>query len=743
RQLRLFIDGKERAVATLDEPLEWGKRFFVGDPLADDANAVVTLSDFQVVESEPNPAAFLAALKASATPTLPFAGPPSPWYAEGEPSIALEALDPDVVLSPWEPVTWNDGKAGVWGRSYDFGSTGGLVAGITAMEKALLGAGGIQLLVGSPEARKSVELTPASVVSQHTGQVILKKEGQLDKTRVTSTARLEYDGMVWIELEIDELPRDGELLLSIPIQPEFAQYYHYIGAPHRYESQNLRRNSYSGALPEKEPLTLPFKTAVWIGNTHAGLMWFTESDENWWPLDREDCLVFRRQPDGSGVLDVRLIAKPLPDNAPGKLTYRFGLMATPVKPMPERWRSWTISAQYSIFQGEDRGSHVIYWPDQWRSIYLDPEPSRARNIERTRNAVRTDRKAGKKIIPYWTRIHAPISDGKTLNPDGKAMREAFSVAPDRPPGSTNEMIRVAATSGWSDYLVWAYDRWNTHLGEVDGWYLDETQPIPNLRKESGGGYETWDGKRRPTFEFLASRDLLKRISWLTEKKWGRQPQSIIHNSATYAMPYMSFFQTFLVGEQFNSGYFHPNPEVLPPADDQEYFYSYVLPMDRLIVEGFWRQWGVPIAWLGQLKNQKHLLKNTATARDFLSRVLQVDALYWPLFIHVDPIRDFHRIAKAYGIADSDTSFTPYWENRKILSNHPEIVCGYYENQKGWLVICSNLSREPQVAQLDLTALPESIAVHLKEQETDLALATDRSVEVKIPRNDYVLLQIAR
>lgn len=737
----LFLNGKEMAAVDLPDGIQWGDEIVLGSADAD-AGSAVTLSSFRVVQGGQN-SAEVAKTLAELVPSLPPAGVVSPWYAEGQPRLALEALEPDTVLSPWEPVQWkaegkgNAATAEVWGRTYQFSGGEALVSQVTALGKPLLSGAGIQILAnGQPIA---FEETP-QVVAQHKGQVLLKRTAK--GRHLEATVRVEYDGMVWIEMEVEPASRNETLALTIPMAPEFARYYHYIGAPHRYESQNLRRNSYSGELPASGPMALPFKTNVWLGNTQAGLSWFTESDEGWWPYDRAESIVFERNADGSGQLKLNLITEALPAAAPAKVTFRFGLMATPVKPMPKGWRGWSLSAQYDSLQGERRGTHLIYWPDEWRSIFLDPEPTRARNPERTRNKVKADREAGRRIIPYWSRIHVPVTDGKVVNPDIDAMRKAFSVEPDRPAGSTNDMIRVSASSAWSDYLVWAYNRWNDHLGAVDGWYLDETQPIPNTREASGGGYDGWDGKRRPTFEFLATRDLMKRVVYLTEQ-WGRTPQFVIHNSSTYAMPYMSFYQTFLVGEQFNSGYFHPNPEVLPPEHDKTYFYSYVLPMDRLIVEGFWRQWGMPITWMGQLKNQKELMDNRATARDFLSRVLQMDALYWPLFIHNRGIYDFHKAGQAFGIAGDDVTFTPYWENTTIAGSNAEVVCGYYENSRGWLLVCSNLSRSPQETTLDLSQLGALTSLLNAENNQPLEASDGKKLVIKLARNDYTLIQINR
>jgi len=415
-------------------------------------------------------------------------------------------------------------------------------------------------------------------------------------------------------------------------------------------------------------------------------------------------------------------------------------MATPVKPLPAGWRDWTFTAQYDGYRGDSRGSHLIYWPDQWRFMSLDPEPHRAVNVERTRRRVSTDHAAGRRIIPYWTRLHAATKDGEKAVPhaDHNLLRE-WRATPNRPGGGSSQFFRCSTTSGWADYLVWCVEGWASLMGRLDGVYIDETQPIPNSRDASGGGYDALDGARRPTFEFFGSRRMYQRMMYNTLQRNGSPAVSVAHCSATHTMQCLSMFTVMLIGEQYYSGYFAKNPERLPPEDDRVYYYSYALPMDRLRAECFWRQWGAVMLWLPCLKNQKDIMTNPLTTRDMLSRVMQADMLVWPLFCNADEVRKTWRFRREFGVGAPDVQFVPYWENKALTSDRDGVVVGHYRAHGRWLALVSNLNRHRETARVVFHNVPVRAVTNA---ETGAAIPfTRHGVTLSLRRNDYLALLI--
>lgn len=417
-------------------------------------------------------------------------------------------------------------------------------------------------------------------------------------------------------------------------------------------------------------------------------------------------------------------------------------MASPVRPMPEGWRDWTFAAQYGNPDAPNRANKLIYWPDEWRAMMLDPDPDRAPEdkAKLTAEKVRKDHAAGRLILPYWTRIHVPLVAKDKVNPDGSRMAELWGTLPDHARGGQFDLRRVSMDTEWTDYLLWCADRWGKRFGHIDGVYIDETQPIPNTRAESGGGYTALDGTRRPTFEYQGSRDYFKRLDYLLKEKNGQSPFVIVHNSSTYALPYMSASTAFLPGEHLNSDYFKlGNPDILPPEEERAagYYYCHVLPMDRLIAEGYWQQWGVPIIWLPELKNQKDIVDSPIAARDLLSRLQQVDALIWNWMGNKEEVDKMQRFRKEFGIGASDVTFTPYWRNKAVTADQENIAVGVYQKPGARLLIVSNFDVKNAKATVDFrNDIPELV----RNAETrEIIPLKNGKLELTIPRNDYVAL----
>lgn len=683
---------------------------------------------------------------AGLAPGQVYAGPPTPWWKADMPRLGLEALEPKRVPAPFTPIEFNGSHVSVWGRAYSVDGDS-LLEQVVSSAQPLL-EGHVTLLAASEGRTLEIKFGAPLVVSRAPGRLVLKRIGSAPGLTITALYTVEYDGMVWIELECQRTGKSSPdaLSLIVPFQPTAAEYIQYVGAPHNYESQNLARNSNAMTLPPPgQSMNLGFKTHVWIGNTRAGLQWFSESDEGWWPLDRKDCIQIHRNQDGGARLTLHIQEESLPDAVGQIFRIRFGFMATPVKPMPEGWRGWTFTAQHgSPEAAKRRGNNVIYWPDEWRAMGLDPEPHRAlsEKVIATRRKVRMDHKAGRKILPYWTRIHLPVLEENRVNPDAERMVALWGTEPNRTPGEKRDHRRLSMATAWADYLVWCFDQWGEEFGHADGIYLDETQPIPNTRKESNGGYVDTAGRRRPTFEFRGSRDYMKRIRYLAEKRNDTPARSMIHNSSTYCMPSMSEYSVFLSGEQMNSGYFqNDNPGILPSEEEraQGYYYCHVLPMDRLIAEGYSRQWGIPIAWLPQLKNQKDIMDSPVAARDLLSRLQQVDALIWPLFMNQEEAQKMLKFRQEFGTDAPDTEFIPYWENQAITANDANVKVGYYARTGKRLVIVSNFNRQEMTTVLHVPEGPNAIVTNAESGQA--IPLVNQQIQLTIPRNDYRALLV--
>jgi hypothetical protein len=268
----------------------------------------------------------------------------------------------DEVPAPWTPlkVRGKEARAGArgsavsvrpWGRDYRF--EGGLFpAQVTAKGASVL-AGPITLRAARAgqalpwrEAWTKVSKNAPSAVDLAGGAVTTG-------ARLSGTARVEFDGMLRVDLELS--PEGGAapdmLVLEVPLRAEHARYlYHFPGQWGSVEN--------SGALPA-EGWHHAFKPFVWLGDEERGFSWFCESEENWSPADPERAITIDREGDRV-VLRLHLV-----EGAPVQkpLKYTFGFQATPVK-QPEK-DAW----DYRIHHGGSYTLHKDLYTRQGRVAY--------------------------------------------------------------------------------------------------------------------------------------------------------------------------------------------------------------------------------------------------------------------------------------------------------------------------------------------------------------------------------------
>ncbi len=697
------------------------------------------------------------------------------WFELGRPRLGLAALDKETVPVPWQPVTYSvaEQTATMWNRTYSFAGTTFLSAVNCSDVNLLALPMALNIKVGGVSGGMAFTKPIMDVEKTGKGRLVLRRTGSFSQVRAELTYTIEYDGLIWCELKLtapEGKQHIEHLQLVITFDREVSRLTHYVGAPATYTTQDYPENSYS-----KELAAVPgnchmsgLKTMLWIGSTINGLLWCIESDQFWWPKDRKDRLRLDRQEDGTLRFTVNMVTNVLPRNAPRTLTYSFGLMGTPVKPRPEGWRAWTHSTQWDSCIGDKRGTNLIYWPDEYRSMAMDHDPTRYINVAYEKKKIARDVLAGCFVIPYWSALNIcktsveknsanSIRTTPKINPEAEQMIQEWGVIPNNSFSTSQPLYyRLSAETGWTDYLVWCVEGFAEKMGHADGIYLDEVQPVPNTNTKSSGGYDDLDGKRRPTFGFFGIRNMIKRISYNIYQRNNHRPRIIAHCSATQTVNSLSGCDIFLIGEQYNINYFASNPDLKPPknnSDEQKYYYSYALPMDRMQAECFGRQWGEVIVWLPQLKGQPSAItENPITTRDMLSRVMQGDVLVWPLWCDSNEVYKTWRFRREFDIGNSNVEFVPYWENTAIkvkpverdgnLQKDSGVVVGYYKNKvrDTYLVLVSNINRHTSKVEINFGMLPVK---SIRDAETKVGLVPNDagSLVLNLKRNDYRVLRI--
>ena len=462
------------------------------------------------------------------------------------PCAAAHPATQPAIPAPYTPLKAADRELRCLGRKMELGALA-LPVQMTAADANLL-AGPVRLISGPAEA---LNLKGQSrLVSNDGATARWEYAGESAALHATARMTAECDGFCWYEIEL--APRAPlkltELKLEIPRTRSTSKYLHTVAFTWGKFSQGLAENGgqWSG----------PFMPCIWLGDEARGLAWCCESDEGW-RLKTPDRALDVRTSGDSVTFAATLIDHEVTLTAPVKL--RFGLQATPVKPVSVAWRA-RARILHNIHYGDcepgkdglipldvmrDAGVKTVVYHDDWSDYYgkvSTPYDAQLRKL------VDACHRRGMRLlvyIGYGLARHAPELQGH---------HDEWSVMPLIPwtsPYRTEfrEFDATCARSGWTDWLVDGIDKLFTDY-DLDGLYFDGTTEAWKCENAAHGcGWRDEDGHSHATYPLLAARQLMRRIADTVHK---HKPDAILdaHMSGNFTVPTLSFCDSIWNGEQF-------------------------------------------------------------------------------------------------------------------------------------------------------------------------------------------------
>ena len=695
---------------------------------------------------------------------------PEPWHNQ---RIGASALDPDHVLPPWEPVKVRDSVVSVWARDYELGALS-LPQQITSAGQPILAAP-VALVVKTNGSRAAPEGAPA-IVGTHRGLCRARGEGSVGKVNVQVETQIEYDGLVSVSLTIEP---DGtqtieEATLEIPFRSEHTSAFHYqpylaSGGIIPYGGTKIPRifkeQPGSGRIPEDEGVVWerPYSPLMWIGSHHRGLCFFVESEEGFYPQElkeRGSRTVIRR--DGDRVsLVIRLVSKPVATAEP--LRYRFGFMATPIKPMPKGWRDWRVTSYRTKIPEEvyapGTGNLHIYWQYFTRKYgVLDPNLARPDAFAR---AAAKDHTGNHAVMPYYAPqwiiagIYDPITEEwpcknpafDTYFPEWRTEPYRTVQYPTGPPKVTRTYSASMSDNSWAEYLLWLM-REQARRG-ADGYYSDCAGPSPDSNPVYGCGYRGRDGGRYPTFNLAPKRRLLKRALQMYREERGPARArltglGIMHGTAVSPI-LVPFFDARLDGEfeRTNLENLVRKNRNVPP-----YFYGRLYDLEEFRIQYAGEKFGIPMIFLPELKwvsdttdllDEKTMVSKAAT-RDFLLMTLLTDTLVWPIWCNSEEVYKTWTVKDRFGIGDPDVEYFPYWsDSSPVKTGRGDVKVTLYRKPGRLLAIVGNISFEPRTVALRLAPSQLERAAFVDGMSGERFAATAGQVAVSLPPRDFRML----
>lgn len=661
------------------------------------------------------------------------------------------------LLDPWTPLVAEESgesvSIGVYGRRYT-ASTRSFLSSLTSQGKELLAAPArFVLREDGEDYTVDAGYLPLLMEGANEAEADVVTAVQSEQFILNIAMHAEFDGCLSFHLTV--VPRGrtvaqlfgfeavkpytyrlDRLWLEIPLvreAAEFFQFYPQLPGQHVLSS--------GGELLES--MALPHREQVFLTGNRVGLLTFLESEEGFSPLGRQNAIEILREEERV-TLRIRFVdEEPEPwrtscgnrgDLDP--IIFRFGLMATPVKPMPERLFEERavhidcykkIPEDYEDFLGSpfgdtdevtyDRlvrlGVNTLYIHEKWNDLQNSPRLT-ARTARRLRTIIDECHRRGIKVIPYFG------YEMSSLAPYYAEMRDAtWRYSADSCRGSWYRQppqrdTRVCRASAWSDFFVEGIDRLMTEYG-FDGVYLDGTAYLPPCKNPAHGcGFTDSQGVRHATYPVMGTRATMRRLCEVVCEKHG----GIIncHAGSAFNMPALSFATSLWDGEVFQTSFLHGRIHTLPDT----YF--------RALYTG--RNIGVPIFMLTYLNPpvwEFRMALSTALPFGILPKVNDAGE---PL----EEISAIWRVYDRFGVEEAE--WLPYYgDEHPATVDDERVKLSAYRKDGRLLLILASTAREN-----DITCTLKTPCRHLTDALTGAVISKDGTAEVRLEGFDFKLIE---
>ena len=459
------------------------------------------------------------------------------------------------VPKPWIAVqSHEDSGASVWGRSYSISSENGLFDAITTQNHPLFTAPQCLSIAVNKEPQR-LRRTTQKVVRTNELEYVHEAEFDAQLLRIRITTVIEFDGFTRHTLTLTPHKSDLKLTrlqLEIHLVPEAKSLWY--GPREDYDFYRLESWSKTMAMPEA--WDSPFRPAMSFFAPEYGLQWYCESSRNWHNQDKNKRLTIRAN-NTEIIFTANIIDLPTDFSKP--VTYEWGEMATPVKPIPANWRDFRFAFRPLNYWGDENepnnllrygaehGVRYTYLHEPWtNNIFNSPTTTIEKEVG---SFIKGGSQAGVKVLLYCSDSMSEWSPemalyGADLMAD-PIFERTLSVAP-------MQKIHLAVWGKGYYERFWVPRFLDTcqRLG-ASGTYMDRTpQPAWVLNPAFGMGYQDEEGKWIPAYDIFAKREYMK-LFYAAAKKMNPDFIFLGHLSDGMVMPSCSFVDYAFGGESFS------------------------------------------------------------------------------------------------------------------------------------------------------------------------------------------------
>ncbi|MBD3291395.1 MAG: hypothetical protein GF393_00615, partial [Armatimonadia bacterium] len=614
------------------------------------------------------------------------------------------------VPPPWTPVDVGGLTVKTWNRVYRLGR--GMIQSMTTEgEQMLSRPAGLYASAGGTTLRHTKDWT---LVEETPLQAVFESELALGDARIPQRLTVEFDGFMRLDASVPAGATMDALTFDMPIREQFGEYYHTTAHKEEYYD--------AGSF---EPGEWPARNVYnfWMGTEDFGVDVMYEGCVGW-PSEADENHVAATKGDGEAAFTAHIAREQTTLQEP--LALSFGIQATPVRPMPEGWRTaWRLAPWVGNYPNpaEDAafGAKIaINWHSEHPATprwFGFPQPTDPQAFQ---DLVDDYHSRGMKVLVYNNLTSASPNTPEAIEYSGEwfrtpkptALRGAYEEAP------PERWLRVDQKHpDWQDFIVGWEARAMEQYG-IDGWYFDCAQP-----------YQMQDGVF-PVFEY---REACKR-AYVAVKNHDPDGQVITHMSAHYIAPALSFSDAMLPGEQFR----WPLPHWHVKDD-----YTAVMTLDYARTELMGRNLGCVPVFLPEYQGAEYTTDRNSW--HLLAMTQLHDMNVWPISMKREPAGEMWRALDRFGIGEADVDFLGYWDAELAEGGAEEVrVSAYTREGRALLVLSNFLGHEDQTVtvrpNLQLLGLEGEVSAE-DLFSRDLVPVEAGAISLEIPegRARYVVL----
>lgn len=636
-----------------------------------------------------------------------------------------ESLPPlDKVPAPFTALTAKQSgrqvEISVWGRQYRFNGSL-LPTAIVGQGKALLSAPA-QFCIGG------VPVTPQRSALGRTSPVRAELSATAKATgyELSQQAWLEYDGVFFNRLEVKASRDLGPVTVSIPLPREAAKFLHATSSGF---GGGGRQNLWLDKDQE-----LPYYPSVWVGNEEGGLAWFAETDADWRTKDPKPVKVL---PEGKTARLQITFADQVP--AGSTFAVEFGLLATPVKPLPANYPLDTFGDIYSPHLNQPAPHAPVTYSAcaSWEGAGFFDLPLGEANPEVWRwlrdNFDRCE--ANRAIFtPYTAAMMIPEEYTEAASRIAEWQLAPASHLNYTRDGKTRLWYWTCSASGAGDFFAWKFDQ-----------LLDKI-PLRGIYLDFGAAFRCNNALHgcHDRYALLAQRRLYQRLAASFVRHGIKDYVICVHNSETVQWPTFTHVTHFLNGEglrQMSSTTFH-NGKDLQDTYTRLDFASEHSSLPFGVTSSIYVPTDPLLPQFGGGKEDQELYRFRMT-KAALAGSLVHNTLPSLSRLHHGWFDKIVRIYDAFGVPQAE--FLPYWRNQaqvRVVQGKDIYVSLYRSRTKPEvLAVIAHLSPEHLDQDVQVAFDPAALGVKGWTGAQELLTAPDPEYDRLYPEPNRVRMPL--